>query len=753
MGEIFRSERASDPLAFTGERYTPLVSGEIELEHLHRYLQARDLCRGKDVLDVASGEGYGAALLAQVAHSVVGVEVDAGVVAHALRAYSRMNLAFTVGDARCLPLDDASVDVVTSFETIEHFFEHDQFLSEIRRVLRPGGMVVISTPDRDVYSPAGSPANDYHVHELSEQEFFHALRKQFSHIIMYRQRSLSGSVLTRDNGEMAPVDTAIVTYEKRDEGHLERCQGMPRAKYILAIASDGALSDPLNAVSLYIETSQLDRRSAELTTARAELGVAQAALRGLEARERQLQQEAGAQLEELAALRGLEAREQQLQQEARAQAEELAAAQAALRGLEAREQQLQQDTGARSEELAAAQAALQEREARELQLQQEAGARSEELAAARAALREREARELQLQQDNGARSEELAAAQAALRQREARERQLQQEAGARSEELAIVQAALHELEAQRHQWRLWAGAQSAELATARMDLAAARTQLWGCQSKVRELEKIAADAQEASRVVVDSQRRRSLFVDRFLGWSSSYSQIWSNQTKRSVRKARHFAKRRNWLAAEKHYRAVLVEAPRLTPIWIQYAHAVKEQGDLWAACGAYSRAVALDPANSEAHVHLGHVQKQLGMTDDALSSLRSALQLRPSRLDLWRDLTELGQESEQLVTQVLGAQSRPGPLRSGSGLRFTLIRYRARVAGRRRDWKLAARYYRRLVKLAPDDPAIWLLYGHAEKESGDYAMAAAAYLQALVLDPINEEPRRHFDAVWQISTL
>ena len=669
MGEIFKSERACDPLAFTGERYTPLVSGEIELEHLHRYLQARDVCRGKDVLDVASGEGYGAALLAQVAHSVVGVEIDAGVVAHALRAYRRKNLTFMVGDARCIPLDDDSVDVVTSFETIEHFFEHDQFLSEIRRVLRPGGMLVISTPDRDVYSPAGSPANDYHVHELSEQEFFHALRKQFSHIIMYRQRSLSGSVLTRYNGETAPVDTAIVTYEKRDERHLERCEGMPRAKYLVAVASDGALSDRLSAVSLYIETSQLDRQSAELATARTELGAAQAALRELAAREQQLQHESGA------------------------QSAELAAAQAALRGLEAREQQLQQESGVRSAE--------------------------------------------------------LTAAQTALRELAAREQQLQHESGAQSAELAAAQAALRELEAQRQQWRLWAGAQSAELATARADLAAARTELRGYQGKVHELEKIAADAQEASRAIVDTQRRQSLFVDRFLGWNTSYAQMWSNKTKRSIHKARYSAKRRRWLAAEKHYRAVLNEAPRLTPIWIQYAHAVKEQGDLWAACGAYSHAVSLDPANSEAYVHLGHVQKQLGMIDDAVSSLQNALQLHPSRLDLWRDLTELGQESDLFLTKVLEAQRSPGPLRGGSGLRFTLIRHRARVAGRRRDWKLAARYYRRLLKLAPDDPEIWLLFGHAEKEGGDCAMAAAAYLQALVLDPINEEPRRHFDALRQ----
>ena len=59
MGEIFRQESPAQPLEFTGERWTTAAHGQIEIEHLHRYLLARDWCRGKDVLDIASGEGYG----------------------------------------------------------------------------------------------------------------------------------------------------------------------------------------------------------------------------------------------------------------------------------------------------------------------------------------------------------------------------------------------------------------------------------------------------------------------------------------------------------------------------------------------------------------------------------------------------------------------------------------------------------------------------------------------------------------------
>jgi protein-L-isoaspartate O-methyltransferase len=107
VGEIFRWEHPAKALPFTGERFTSETSGQIEIEHLHRYFLARELCRDKDVLDIASGEGYGSALIAQVAKSVIGVEIDAEVVAYATAAYGRNNLTFHQGDARAIPIGTA----------------------------------------------------------------------------------------------------------------------------------------------------------------------------------------------------------------------------------------------------------------------------------------------------------------------------------------------------------------------------------------------------------------------------------------------------------------------------------------------------------------------------------------------------------------------------------------------------------------------------------------------------------------------
>ncbi len=169
MGEIFTRTKPATALPWTGERLTTKAGRQVEIEHLHRYLFARTLCRALDVLDIASGEGYGTAFLAQTARSVVGIELDINTARHARSSYVASNLHFLAGDARRFPLRDACVDVVVSFETIEHFYEHDVFLAEIRRVLRPGGCLVVSSPERDVYSPAGLPPNPYHVRELSFQ--------------------------------------------------------------------------------------------------------------------------------------------------------------------------------------------------------------------------------------------------------------------------------------------------------------------------------------------------------------------------------------------------------------------------------------------------------------------------------------------------------------------------------------------------------------------------------------------------------
>jgi SAM-dependent methyltransferase len=270
MGEIFRRETAEHPEPFTGERLTTAIGGQVQIEHYHRYLFARSFVSGLDVLDVASGEGYGSALLAQVARSVVGVEYAEPTVRGAVGNFVRPNLRFLRADARALPLADACVDAVVSFETIEHFDRQDEFLREIRRVLRPDGRFIVSTPDRDVYSPAGSAANPFHVHELSRREFDSLLHGAFRHVLLTQQRALIGSALLSETGSTAPP----LVFDRRGDTHFEACVGLPRAPYVIAVASDREPPPP----SLYIDRGDLSAEQMRLMELAGRLGETQAEL-------------------------------------------------------------------------------------------------------------------------------------------------------------------------------------------------------------------------------------------------------------------------------------------------------------------------------------------------------------------------------------------------------------------------------------------------------------------------------------------
>lgn len=218
-------------LAWTGERFIPCVVGDTALEHLHRYAMAQDLAFGKRVLDVACGEGYGSYLLAEKAASVFGIDLDADAVAHARAKYSLANLKFIHGNCTDIPLVDSCVDLAVSFETLEHHAEHETMLAELRRVLTPDGMLLISTPDRRHYSDERHYANPFHVRELYADEFRQLILKYFPHAAFYGQRVVYGSLL-------APFDGAgpFISYSGDSLGVVQD-GGISAPFYLIAIAS------------------------------------------------------------------------------------------------------------------------------------------------------------------------------------------------------------------------------------------------------------------------------------------------------------------------------------------------------------------------------------------------------------------------------------------------------------------------------------------------------------------------------------
>ena len=183
-------------MKFTGERYVPAEQGELRLEHFHRYVTVLGIVARKDVLDIACGEGYGSRLISTVSRSTTGVDISKEAIRHAKHAYKDCrNLTFRQGSATEIPLEDASFDVVVSFETVEHLDGQVKMLSEIRRVLRPRGILVLSSPNRPVYSAEGESKNEFHVRELDFGELDALLRTQFPAVRYFGQRLMAGSIV------------------------------------------------------------------------------------------------------------------------------------------------------------------------------------------------------------------------------------------------------------------------------------------------------------------------------------------------------------------------------------------------------------------------------------------------------------------------------------------------------------------------------------------------------------------------------
>ena len=213
------------------ERFDPeSMHGElIEAEHLARYAWAGGLVQGKRVLDAGCGSGYGSDLLTRAgAAEVVGVDLEAEVIESARNEYPAAT--FATADIRELPAELGDFEVVVCFEVLEHLDDPETALGQLGAVLREGGLLLVSSPNRDVYPPG----NPFHKREFRPDELADAMRARFAHVQLVRQHDwlASGVFGDEDFASLAALPTPVA----------KAVAGQPGSElYTLALASDSPL--------------------------------------------------------------------------------------------------------------------------------------------------------------------------------------------------------------------------------------------------------------------------------------------------------------------------------------------------------------------------------------------------------------------------------------------------------------------------------------------------------------------------------
>lgn len=209
------------------------MPGLIRAEHEGRYRWAAGAVHGKEVLDAGCGVGYGAEMLAEAGASrVVGLDIAAESVQDAIARAGPIG-EFVLGDLEQLPFTSCSFDVLVCFEVIEHVHRRELALDELRRVLRPEGVLIVSSPNRDVYLPG----NPHHVHEYTPSELHAALTKRFRHVALYRQHQWISSLITDDAGMQTKSSGVEIAASVRKVAGVAPGEEV----YTLAVAADGPL--------------------------------------------------------------------------------------------------------------------------------------------------------------------------------------------------------------------------------------------------------------------------------------------------------------------------------------------------------------------------------------------------------------------------------------------------------------------------------------------------------------------------------
>lgn len=235
----------------TGERLMTESFSDCTIEHLHRYAFALEYIKDKVVVDIASGEGYGSHLLASKALTVVGIDINREAVNHASNKYNKSNLQYLFGSTDNIPIETEFADVIVSFETIEHHDKHELMLKEFKRILKPNGIVIISSPDKFHYSDIPNYNNKYHIKELYSEEFKTLLKSFFKTNIFLNQKMNYCSLMISE--EKTNFSEFKGNFER-----IEKHSTIGQPMYNIAISSD---NDKIEVFSSSFNATELLKRN------------------------------------------------------------------------------------------------------------------------------------------------------------------------------------------------------------------------------------------------------------------------------------------------------------------------------------------------------------------------------------------------------------------------------------------------------------------------------------------------------------
>jgi O-antigen biosynthesis protein len=240
-------------LEWSGERFLPWIKDtQMHYEHLHRYFLAAQLAKGKAVLDLASGEGYGSYMLSQVAESVIGIEDNTESLSHAREIYVQKNLQFVQGSLLKVPIkDEKKFDLIVCFEAIKHIEKHKGFIAEAKRLLKDDGLFLVSTPINIASTDTYQYQNSFQVKDLYYDEFIRILKASFKNVSPLGQRVYAGSTIWMIPPQENSDYIEFSVKKSREEFVLGKFDEKIPLN-IVALASDAKLEPHLSAVSSWL---------------------------------------------------------------------------------------------------------------------------------------------------------------------------------------------------------------------------------------------------------------------------------------------------------------------------------------------------------------------------------------------------------------------------------------------------------------------------------------------------------------------